>query len=256
MRPTVIAYHAVGACPRASDPANLFVDPTTFAAQIDYLVRKRTVVTLEEALEPGRRQDRPTVAITFDDAYRGVLQHAVPILEKHALPATVFAPVAHLGQRNSWDPPSDCAFDIMSGEELAESDSRGASVESHGLRHVDHTALPPEESDAEIVESLDRLAAILGRRPRYLAYPYGTAPERSRGWLDSMGLAAAFTIDRPSTDPWSYERVQITPLDGPRLFALKTRGFYLRARWSWPVTAAYRVVKPIVRHSVRRSHTS
>ncbi|HYI46242.1 MAG TPA: polysaccharide deacetylase family protein [Actinomycetota bacterium] len=256
MRPTVIAYHAIGACSREGDPANLFVDPTTFAAQIDYLVRRRIVVTLDEALSSSRRRGRPAVAITFDDAYRGVLQHAVPILEKHSLPATVFAPVAHLGQRNTWDPPSDCAFDIMSEKELAESDSRGSSVESHGLRHVDHTALAPEESESEIATSLDRLAGILGRRPSYLAYPYGMAPVRSRDWLDSMGLAAAFTIDRPSTDPWSYERVQITPLDGPRLFALKTSGLYLRARWSWPVTAAYRVVKPIVRHSVRRSHTS
>ena len=101
-----------------------------------------------------------------------------------------------------------------------------------------------------------RRAKLLPSRPRYLAYPYGAAPERSRAWLDSLGLAAAFSIDRRSRNPWSYERVQISRLDGPRLFAFKTRGFYLATRWSRPVALAYAAVKPIVRYSARRSQIS
>jgi peptidoglycan/xylan/chitin deacetylase (PgdA/CDA1 family) len=252
----MLAYHAIGSCSRTQDPGNLFIDPDTFEAQIDYLVRNRTVVTLDDAFQPTQRHTRPAVAITFDDAYRVLLEDALPVLEKHSLPATVFAPVAHIGQRNTWDPPSDCPFEIMSADELVDCEARGLTIESHGFRHVDHTALAPEESKAEIVASLNELEGLLGRRPRYLAYPFGAAPVRSSAWLDSLGLAAAFTIDRRSTEPWSYERVQITPLDGRRLFGFKTRGFYLRARWSMPVALAYAAVKPLMRHSARRSQTS
>jgi peptidoglycan/xylan/chitin deacetylase (PgdA/CDA1 family) len=144
----------------------------------------------------------------------------------------------------------------MTEEELVQCEARGVTIESHGSRHVDHTTLAPEASSEEIATSLDALGKVLGRRPRFLAYPYGAAPVRSREWLDSMGLTAAFTIDKTSTHPWSYERVQITPLDGPRLFAFKTRGSYLRVRWSRPVVFTYAAIKPIVRYVVRRSHTS
>jgi len=48
---------------------------------------------------------RRCVALTFDDAYRGVLELALPLLERFAAPATVFVATAYAreGARYWWD---------------------------------------------------------------------------------------------------------------------------------------------------------
>lgn len=254
MRPTIIAYHAIADCPREDDPHNLFIAPDTFRSQMAYLARERRVIPLREVFV-SRTYDRPAVAITFDDAYRNVSTNALPILEEHGFEATVFAPVGHLGSRNDWDEPSACPLEIMSAEELVDCDARGLRVESHGYRHVDHTTLSEEESGRDVHASIDALTKIVGRAPRYFAYPYGRAPRRPDGWFASLGIDAAFTIDRPSTDPQAFERVQITPRDGRLVFTLKTSGRYLGLRWSRPVRLAL-TASGSLRQARRRSHTS
>src|SRR5436190_28376 len=62
-RVTVLAYHAVGECTRGEDPLRLFVHPTAFAIQMDFLARNRRVVTLEDAVNGALPQGRPAVAI-------------------------------------------------------------------------------------------------------------------------------------------------------------------------------------------------
>lgn len=54
------------------------------------------IVTLDEALErlASPRKGRQFVVLTFDDAYRDNLQHALPILRAHEAPFTLFVPTA------------------------------------------------------------------------------------------------------------------------------------------------------------------
>jgi peptidoglycan/xylan/chitin deacetylase (PgdA/CDA1 family) len=56
------------------------------------------IVSLDEALQrlaaPGK--GRPFVVLTFDDAYRDNLDHALPILRKHAAPFTLYVPTAFI----------------------------------------------------------------------------------------------------------------------------------------------------------------
>ncbi len=48
-------------------------------------------VTLDEALlRLGRADAKPFVALTFDDGYRDNVEHALPILEQHGAPFTLF----------------------------------------------------------------------------------------------------------------------------------------------------------------------
>lgn len=88
-RTKVLLYHACE--PSESDwIAGLDVNcpPTTFAAQLDHLGRHYRVVPLE-ALEAGT-EPPGAVAITFDDGYRSVLDHAVPLLAERDMPAVVY----------------------------------------------------------------------------------------------------------------------------------------------------------------------
>ena len=54
------------------------------------------IVTLDEALErlASPRKGRQFVVLTFDDAYRDNLQHALPILRAHEAPFTFYVPTA------------------------------------------------------------------------------------------------------------------------------------------------------------------
>ena len=68
-----------------------------FASQIEFLVRRYVVISLDEMLTRLRsgQLSSKSVAITFDDGYYGVLAHALPVLLKYKVPATVFVVTNH-----------------------------------------------------------------------------------------------------------------------------------------------------------------
>jgi peptidoglycan/xylan/chitin deacetylase (PgdA/CDA1 family) len=244
---TVIAYHAVGDCPSADDPYNLFVSPDAFRRQMAFLARRRNVVPLDVLLADELPRKRPTVAITFDDGYRSVLTEAGPVLRSYGFPATVFVPTAFVGRRSEWLPPSRCPLEIMSPNELRESDGLGIAVESHGHAHIDFARAGSADAEADLRTSIELLTEILGRRPRYLAYPFGPSSPEARAAAEACGFEAAFSIDALDEGPCARERVQITPLDGPVAYALKTSGRYLAWRRSALVSRAYALIRPLRR---------
>ncbi|MER7847940.1 polysaccharide deacetylase family protein [Kitasatospora sp. NPDC096077] len=79
-RLAVLAYHGV-------------TDHRSFGAQLDRLRRLATPVSLEAVLQAvtERRPLPPrSVLVTFDDADRSVLTHALPALDARGIPATAF----------------------------------------------------------------------------------------------------------------------------------------------------------------------
>src|SRR5687768_9087001 len=100
----VIAYHGVG-----ESPSNkvMHVSPERLLAQIELLRDRYQVVPLRALLNRWRAgaSTRNCVAITFDDAYAGVLIHALPILRALEIPATVFvaSDYAARGAAYWWD---------------------------------------------------------------------------------------------------------------------------------------------------------
>ncbi len=72
--------------------------PGIFEAQMRYVRRRYRVLSLDELCEeiekPSRKED--AVAITFDDGYRDLHTHALPVLRKYQIPATIFLAVASI----------------------------------------------------------------------------------------------------------------------------------------------------------------
>lgn len=79
-----------------------------FASQLKYFNENFDIVSLKEAFElrdSGRRLERHTITISFDDGYRNNLEIALPIIEKFGVPVTFFVlgPCAEThGDRVSW----------------------------------------------------------------------------------------------------------------------------------------------------------
>jgi peptidoglycan/xylan/chitin deacetylase (PgdA/CDA1 family) len=245
----VLVYHAIGRVPRNAPDWNGFVGRDRFASQMRYLAEHRRVVALEDLVDPEEPADR-RVAITFDDGYRSTFEHAVPVLRELGLPATFFVPTRWIGRRRGWRARGTTPLEVMSAEELVELDRSGFPVESHGHAHLDYGRADPSDTAADLEAAVERLTTLLGRPPRFHAYPYGRTSAEAAALVERAGFRSAFVLDRPQpvTGVFALPRVPIVPADAGPLFALKSSGRYSGVRHSAPVRHAYRVVRPVVRN--------
>lgn len=110
-RIAVVAYHNV--VPRhetGHGDSSLHISMDRFLEQIDRLAETHEIVDLRN----GAAQDqaggsrsrpartRPRAVVTFDDAYRGAILHAIPELKARGVPAVVFVAPALLGAASTW----------------------------------------------------------------------------------------------------------------------------------------------------------
>lgn len=106
----ILMYHRVAR--EDHDPWNLCVLPDHFAEQLEFLRRSVDCVALS-ALGGSARfwsGKRVRIALTFDDGYRDNLEHALPILERYGVPATIFVVSGRLGSGREfwWDALERC----------------------------------------------------------------------------------------------------------------------------------------------------
>ena len=170
----IVAYHAIGeqVSPVCTSPRRL---------ERGLLALREAgyrYVTLDECADWLRsRVPMPSdaVAVTFDDAYQSVLEHAVPILRRVGAPATVFAIADRLGRDNAWPGQWNGVprLPLLSSAGLRELVEHGLTIGSHGLTHRSLTTMSRDELEREIVESADALEQHVGVEVRHFAYPYG-----------------------------------------------------------------------------------
>ena len=82
----ILYYHRIS---DERDP--LAVTPAAFRRQMDALAASgQRVVDLYEIDDLTLEPDEAAIALTFDDGYRDVLEHGLPVLREHGFPSTVF----------------------------------------------------------------------------------------------------------------------------------------------------------------------
>lgn len=101
-RTLVLAYHNVvadGHEPRGD--RSLHIPVRAFRRHLDVIQRLCDVIGLR-AIGAAPTSWLPRVVITFDDAYRGALTHALPELARRSLPCTVFVPAGFVPDGTFW----------------------------------------------------------------------------------------------------------------------------------------------------------
>lgn len=237
----VLCYHAIS--PTWAAPLSL--TPELFERQVTTLIRRGWHATTFRNAVHGPPAPK-TLAVTFDDAFASVYEHAYPILSSLGMPATVFAPTSFMSERqplrwsgiDHWlQTPSAAELRGMTWEDLGRLHQAGWEVGSHTRTHPRLTALDDHELRDELTESRHEIATNLSTACETVAYPYGDVDERIAGAARSAGYlaGAALASDLRGRGPQRWPRVGIYNGDQMWRFRLKvSRGTRrLRASRLW-----------------------
>ena len=169
----VLIYHRVGA--GSGLQVDLPVD--LFAAQMEVLAGEGRVVTLDDALAaldaPSAPPGPDPVVITFDDGTADFADHAMPVLEQHGVPATLYVATSFVEDQQPF--PADGT--PLSWAALGDALSTGLlTVGSHTHTHALLDRAAPELVDDE----LDTVRRADPRAPRCARRPL-RVPEGERG---------------------------------------------------------------------------
>lgn len=210
----IVTFHAI-----AEDPSPISFPRERFIAFLDALDESDIpVLSLDDLLQPSVTRG---VAITFDDGMTSAFRLAMAPLAERQLPAHLFLVTGAAGSTNAWQgqPSGAPTHEIMSWDNVLAARDMGISIESHTHSHPDLRTL----GDAAMLDEFERcnseIERRIGRRPRYLAFPYGFRDRRVQG-LASRVYAASLSTRMGYLSKHA-------PLDAlPRIDA-----YYLRPDW-------------------------
>jgi peptidoglycan/xylan/chitin deacetylase (PgdA/CDA1 family) len=162
----ILTYHSL-------DPSGsvISVRPEVFRRQMEALAASSVkAVPLNEL-----HRHTGAVAITFDDGFGNLAEHAVPVLTRLALPATIFVVSGYCGMRNNWptQPAGIPEMPLLSWTALRDLPP-SIALGAHTVTHPNLTALEQPEMRKEVLDSRTEIEQRTGRRVDTFAYPYGT----------------------------------------------------------------------------------
>ncbi len=181
-----------------------------FARQMRHIADRAQCLNKRETVGwIGRSQ----VTVTFDDAFVGLLQNALPVTRELGIPVTIFAVTDNFGDEPNWPMPEDHPDRderTMTDMELqaVDKDSR-CQVESHTATHANLTGISILGVRDELVRSRRRLEEILGRDVTMLAFPYGAFRDDVIREARAVGYTNLFTLQ-----PTLGKSTEINPVQG------------------------------------------
>ncbi|MFG3442200.1 polysaccharide deacetylase family protein [Nonomuraea sp. NPDC047897] len=198
IRVPILMYHSVTDTPK-DETRGLSVRPSDFAEQLAYLAENGftplTFGDLAAALRQGRgvsMPDRPVV-VTFDDGYADFHSRALPILERHRFPATVFVTSGWLADAGA-DAAGRPLDDMLTWGQVREAARAGIEIGGHSHSHPQLDQL----RDAELRDELRRNKGLLEEKAdapvTTMAYPFGYSSARVRREAGGAGYVAACAV--------------------------------------------------------------
>ncbi|MFF8956576.1 polysaccharide deacetylase family protein [Streptomyces sp. NPDC014894] len=212
--PWILMYHSVA--DPADDPYGVTVAPGRLDLQLDRLRRRGLtgvgVGTLLRAHAVGRA--RGLVGLTFDDGYADFTEAALPVLRRHGCAATLFVLPGRLGGANVWDPEGP-RKPLLDERGIRAAASAGTEIGSHGLYHVDLTAVDDALLRQETARSREWLRELTGDAPEGFCYPYGTVDARAADAVRAAGYAYGCAIRPPAalTGTYALPRTHVSHAD-------------------------------------------
>jgi peptidoglycan/xylan/chitin deacetylase (PgdA/CDA1 family) len=231
----ILCYHNVVAGDQTGGDPELHMPVERFEWQMRWLAERYEVVSLRELaqrLATGGRLKK-VAAITFDDGYASVYDHAVPVLRALGLPATIFVVAEAPGTREGfwWDHrgvvasltpalreqwlsrlqgdsdailsevdprrsiPFEPALRPADWSTIANATAFGIDVGAHSASHRALTMLSDAEIDREVTASREIIHRASHVCPDFFAYPYGLWDSRSCAAVRRAGYLGGLSLD-------------------------------------------------------------
>ena len=234
----ILIYHRVGGA------TGVQVDLPTelFERQIAMLAATGRVVDLDSALgilssagpdagsdaagsDEGVPGPADPVVVTFDDGTADFADVAVPVLVRHAVPATLYLATDFVERGRDF--PDDGK--PLSWGALGDVASTGlVTIGSHTHTHALLDRVGPEDAADELDRSIGLIEDRLGRRAHHFAYPKavaGSPPAEDAVRRRFRSAALAGTRPNPyGADVHRLSRSPIQRADGMRWFTRKVEG--------------------------------
>lgn len=178
----VLCYHVVSPSPSGRYQLSL----AKFREQMLYLKDNGfTPLSIDEYHAVMTRQSAvppKPILLTFDDGTSDFATHVVPVLQQHGFKATQFAV-------SNWVNGAG----YMSSAQLG-SLASSYDIQNHTESHPRLTSLSYAAAYGEIVRASDRIAGWTGKRPEFLAFPYGATDSTVQNAARDNGIKMAFTV--------------------------------------------------------------
>src|SRR5689334_5225629 len=151
----ILTYHSLD-----KSGSVISVEPSLFHRQMQALVANGIkVAALDKVFEhPG------SVAITFDDGFANLCDHALPLLESLGLPATIYVVSGYCGKHNNWptQPDGIPQLPLMDWAALRRLPSL-FSLGAHTVNHPDLRTLDEGDIEREMRDSREEIEQRTGR---------------------------------------------------------------------------------------------
>jgi peptidoglycan/xylan/chitin deacetylase (PgdA/CDA1 family) len=230
-RVLVLMYHQVDA-PLCEEERRFCTAPADFAAQMHWLAdagyRAVGLDAVVDHVAGNASLPQNCVHVTFDDGFVGVLEHALPVLQRHAMPATLFALPRRAGLTNDWmHSRGSPRRALLSPSQLRVLVDEGLTIGSHTSTHARLTEIDADTARNEIAASKSELESMLGREVRHFAYPYGLYDDAVRAMVPQAGYASACStrsgFNRQGEDRFLLRRIDVAGTDRLWQFRQKLR---------------------------------
>ena len=233
-RSLILAYHnVVPDGEQGRGDRSLHLPFSAFRRQLDLLQTHCQVRPLRDLLAAEPFPGGPLIAITFDDAYRGAVELALPELERRGLPSTLFVAPGLLGSRSLWwdematgpeGLPHDLRLELLErqagrgdpirvGRKAAPDQLPGSygcaseeqvraighlrqvTLGAHSWSHPNLARIDPDALATELSRPLDWLRSISVPTLPVLAYPYGLCSPAVEEAAAQAGYCAGFLVE-------------------------------------------------------------
>jgi peptidoglycan/xylan/chitin deacetylase (PgdA/CDA1 family) len=214
----ILMYHSIDSQSTAGF-RRWTMPPTVFAQHMDWLAEVRyrpiTVSTMASALAASQPLPPRCIVITFDDGLHDFITGAMPILQRHGFPATLYVVTGYIGRVSRWlRTVGEGGRPMLSWSDLRTISECGIECGAHTHSHPQLDIMPRDRALAEIQRSKLCLEDCLGREVKTFAYPYGYASRTTRRLVQQAGFTSAcrvrHALSSTAEDRFALSRIMVT----------------------------------------------
>ena len=204
----VLCYHHIREVkPGQSESMKSYsVSPAQFAEQMKALHDSGYQTVLPEQLYEYLAHDGPMpakpVMLTYDDTDEEQYSIAVPEMNKYGFKGVYFIMTISINRPR-----------YMSKEQIKNLSDSGHAIESHTWDHHMVTKYTPADWDLQLSKPEKTLTGIIGKSPKYFAYPFGIWNQAAIPELKNHHYKMAFILStkRDTSEPLYTVRRMIVP---------------------------------------------